>query len=399
MASIDSENLGGKGVRVVSLVQAETVTGPMKPLLMFAKNIQIACGGRHAISHSVMTTVRLRQRGGDENRFANAAVAAGLHVDMIHERFPFDPVILPQIARLLADRDPDIVESHDFKSHLLVWLLKKGGRLRGSRWLAFHHGYTRMSSRVRLYQQFDRISLRSADGVVTVCGPFVQELAQRGVSRERIHILANAIEIRNRLQEADTLDLRRRLGLEPSHKVIVSVGRLSAEKGHATLIDAYRRVAERLRADDLRIVLVGDGGEAATLRAKAADLTGRVIFAGQVEDPWPYYSMADVFTLPSLSEGSPLALFEAMSAGLPIVATSVGGIPDTVSNLVSAVLVAPGNVEALAGGLESLIRDPALAKRLAEGARTAALNFSPEKYTRERVSIYEALLRGERLER
>lgn len=395
MACVASEHLGGNGIRVVSLVQAETVTGPMKPLLMFAKNTKVACRGRRALSHSVMTTGRIRNgRAQTDNRFLKAAAAIGLAFDLIDERFPFDPAILPAIARRLTNRDPDIIESHDSKSHFLVWLLKKSGRFQGKHWLAFHHGYTQTSRRVRLYQQLDRVSLRAADGVVTVCAPFAQELVERGVERERIRVLVNAIEIHDRLPPSECVELRRRLGLEPSHAVILTVGRLSAEKGHAILLKAYRRLAERMGTRDLRLVIVGEGEEGARLRAESAELAGRVVFTGQVEDPWPYYCMADLFALPSYSEGSPLALFEAMSAGLPIVASSVGGIPETVSDLTSALLVAPGSAEALAGALERFLRDSDLARRVGEGALAAAERFSPEKYTQDRLSIYEALLGG-----
>lgn len=380
-------------IRVVGLVQAETVTGPMKPLLMFARNIQLPHRGRGRISYSVVTTVRASGNGPPlRNSFLQAAEAAGIAVDAVRERFVFDPTIVTNLARSLDASNPQIIESHDFKSHFLVWLLKKAGKIATSRWIAFHHGYTRMSNRVRIYQQLDRVSLHAADQVVTVCTPFLGQLIARGVQPNKITILANAIDNRNRVGLQEIFNLKRHMGLESADRVILSVGRLSAEKGHTTLIAAYRRLCKRLGSSNLRLVLVGDGGEAGNLRAASEDLGDRVLFTGHVADPWPYYCMADVFALPSYSEGSPLALFEAMSAGLPIVASSVGGIPETLSDATSALLVVPGVVEDLARALERILREADLAGLLGRGARAAAAQFSPEVYTERRLSIYESVM-------
>lgn len=393
MRQSDPDIPGDERMRLVSLVEAETVTGPMKPLLMFARNIQSSREGCTAISHSVVTTVRAPgKKPLGKNNFLRAADAAGLPVDVLRERFLFDWSILPQLADRLAARRPQIVETHDFKSHFLIWLLKRFRRIPGVRWVAFHHGYTRMSAKVLVYQQLDRLSLRAADRVVTVCTPFARQLAQRGVDPGRVRILANAIEDRIRTSDADMRHLKQRLGLQPTDRIIVSVGRLSAEKGHVTLISAYRKIMETSGSRRLRLVLVGDGGEAQSLRAAAADLGERIVFTGHVDDPWPYYCLADVFALPSYSEGSPLALFEAMSAALPIVASAVGGIPETLSNEASALLVTAGSADELAAALERVLSDADLAARLGQGASATARKFSPERYTRERISIYESVL-------
>ena len=393
MQKRDTDTSSREQVKVVSLVQAETVTGPMKPLLMFSRNIQALNDRCSRISHSAVTTVRTRGNTPlRPNVFLDAAKAVGLSVDVIPERFPFDPTILPHLAHYLADRMPQIVETHDFKSHFLIWLLKATRALSGVRWIAFHHGYTRMSPRVRIYQQFDRLSLRRADQVVTVCTSFVEQLVTRGVEPGRIRILPNAIECRTPPPDSDILTLKQRLGIQAADRIIVSVGRLSVEKGHATLIAAYRLLQKKSAHRNLRLVLVGDGGEMSNLRASAADLRDRVVFTGHVEDPWPYYCMADAFALPSYSEGSPLALFEAMSAALPIVASSVGGIPETLSDGASALLVRAGIANDLAFALDRVLRETSLADSLGRNAKAIAAQFTPELYTKRRISFYESLL-------
>jgi len=397
MRESNASNLLRDRIRLVSLVEAETVTGPMKPLLMFARNIQIPREGCTGILHTVVTTIRARRGPLGTNTFLRAAETAGLSVDLIRERFLFDWSVLPQLADCLAARKAQIIETHDFKSHLLIWILKKARRIPNASWIAFHHGYTRMSARVRLYQQLDRLSLRAADRVVTVCTPFVRQLVERGVEPSRIKILVNAIENRARTPQTELLDLRHRLGLRPTDRIVTSVGRLSVEKGHATLLAAYRILCKKLESQDLRLVLVGDGGEMDSLKAAAQELGECVVFTGHVDDPWPYYCLSDVFVLPSYSEGSPLALFEAMSAGLPIVASAVGGIPETLSDGTSALLVPAGAVGELACALERVLCDSNLAGRLGQGAGEVAQQFTPERYVRDRVSIYESLLTNRRL--
>ena len=380
------ENRGEDRIRLVSMVEAETVTGPMKPLLMFTRHVHGPGIDSITVSHSAVTTVRTSgQKPLGRNAFLRAADDAGLPIDLLRERFLFDWSILSQLAECLADRKPDVVETHDVKSHFIMWLLKMYGRIQGARWAAFHHGYTRTSARVFMYQQLDRISLRAADRVVTVCEPFVHQLVRRGVNPSKITILKNAVEERARPTDFELQCLRRRLGLQTADRIILSVGRLSPEKGHKTLIAAYRQLRLIVGMQDLRLVLVGDGGHAKVLKSAAADLGSEVLFVGHVEDPWPFYCLADVFVLPSHSEGSPLALFEAMSAALPIIASAVGGVPETLCNGVSAVLVSAGSEPALARALEHVLSDAKFADSIRRGARAAVEECSPVRYIGQRL--------------
>jgi glycosyltransferase involved in cell wall biosynthesis len=378
-----------KRMRLLSIVEASSVTGPLKPLLMFSRLARTGVGRHPPIHHSLLTTSRIR-RGGKhvESDMLRAARADGLEVDVVPEQFAFDPRVLGAMAQAIRMRAPDVVETHDFKSHFLFWLLRRTRAVVGPRWLAFHHGYTRMSPRVRLYQQFDRLSLREADKVVTLCKPFVEQLEARGVSRARITVITNAIAPRLRLSATEVLALRQSLGIEATELLMVSVGRLSREKGHADLIRAFRMATRQMPANSCRLLLVGDGGERTELMSQAMDLGDRIRFVGHQADAWPYFCMADIFVLPSHTEGSPLVLLEAMAAGLPIVATTVGGIPEVVRDGESAVLVPSADVKRLASSLSALARDPALREALGSAARVSVQQFSPQAYTSRLLSLY-----------
>ncbi len=211
--------------------------------------------------------------------------------------------------------------------------------------------------------------LNTADGIVCQSQQFKQELAEAGVRADRITILTNGIEL-ERFHAHDKSEARRRLGLPQAAPLVLTVGRLSPSKGHAHLLKAAAAIRERVA--DAVFVLVGDGDLRAELESQAAalGLDGAVMFAGsQKQSEIPLWlSAADVFALPSLLDGSPNILLEAMACGLPIVATTVGGIPEMITDGHDGLLIAPGSSEALARKLTDLLEDPVHRKLLSDNA-------------------------------
>ena len=122
-----------------------------------------------------------------------------------------------------------------------------------------------------------------------------------------------------------------------------------------------------------------------------------VIFTGQVNDVHPFYAIADVFVLPSHSEGSPNVLLEAMAANLPVVATAVGGVPEMVADHESALLVPANDPPSLAAAISNMLADKNLALRLATNASTLVdTRFDPETYARSLVKIYREAIERRR---
>ena len=376
-------------LRVLALVEATTVTGPAKNLIRFCEMVQTDPAAGLAIS--IAAFHRQAPAGSESNAFLDAVRAAGIELDVIPERGRFDPSVLPVLREIVARRRPDIIQTHAPKSHFLVrWM----GLQRSRGWIAFHHGDTAEDLKMRLYTQLDRWSLRAAHRSVTVCEPFGDLLIGRGVRRERLQIVPNAMAAAPLVAKEDVSALRDRLALSPDARVILSVGRLSTEKGHADLLAAVRLLLRNRPQLAIKLILVGDGVERPTLERAAAapDLASSIIFAGHCLNVWPYYSLADVFALPSHSEGSPNALLEAMAAGVPIVACKVGGVPETVEDGSSALLVPPANPAAMASALARVLEDPALAARLASnGSERLLTRFSPEARYRALLDIYRSV--------
>jgi len=174
----------------------------------------------------------------------------------------------------------------------------------------------------------------------------------------------------------------------------LSVGRLSREKAQIDLIAAAAHLRRINPERKFRLVLVGDGPERGRLEAAAATagLPRPIVFAGQQKDVRPWFGIAQLFVLPSKSEGSPNVLLEAMAAGVPIVSTAVGGVPEMIEHEWSGLLTPTGDPESLARDMERLMADPALAARLAGNASVAVRErFSPDVYRRTVMRAYSEL--------
>ena len=192
-------------------------------------------------------------------------------------------------------------------------------------------------------------------------------------------------------------EARRDLGLSSFDPLLGAVGRLSPEKGHLHLLRALPAIAAAFPGAGC--VLAGDGRARLDLEEEARRLGvgGRVVFLGQRRDVSRVLAALDLFVQPSVYEGFGLSLLEAMAAGLPVVASRVGGIPEMVDDGESGVLVPPGDAEALAAAAIGLLRDPGRRRRLGETAAFRARQRHSIALEAARVdALYARVLGGDR---
>ncbi len=246
------------------------------------------------------------------------------------------------------------------------------------------------------YLAIERMLGAITDARICVSRDIVEIRRRReGTPERKLVYIPNAVDtVRFRSPSRDRARVFAEFGWDPAQPLVVAVGRLEPEKNYELLVRSIDRL--RSRFPSIRCLLVGDG----RCRAELANLVDSlgiaslVTLAGARADIPDLLGAADVFVLSSLKEGLPVSLLEAMAAGRGIVATSVGGIPETIRDGESGLLVPSGDVEALAGGIARLLADEGLRARLGRSARDdAERDYDVRKIVGRVESLYEETYR------
>ena len=304
----------------------------------------------------------------------------GFEPETFRLRFPFDPGCVMGLVRTLKRRGVGVVHSHEFT--MAVYGAAAASLLRVPHLLTMHGGLG-FADRWRRRAAFRWASRRSR-AVVAVSRAGALALSRRlGMPHSALTVVPNGI----RPDPPSGAEVKAELGLESGALLVLAVGNLYPVKGHAVLV----RALARCREIPWHLAIAGRGGEAEPLTRLVADLgcTPRVHLLGYRADVADLLSAADVYAMPSLSEGLPLALLEAMFAGKAIAVSGVGGIPEAVRDGEEALLVPPGDDLALSAALDRLLRDAPLRARLGATARgTAQSRFSVEAMTDAYERLY-----------
>lgn len=283
------------------------------------------------------------------------------------------------IAQLCAEFSPDVVHSHGSRTDVVDG---EAIRTLGVATVSTLHGWTRGSFKNRIYEYLHARSLRRFDAVIAVSEPIAKLLASDGVPASRVHLLRNAFA--SVAEPMPRPDARRLLELSPDERVVGWVGRLSHEKG----IDVFVEAIARLRGEQVLGCVLGDGPERGRETSHAERIGAHVAWRGMVPTAGQLCAAFDVFVQSSRTEGTPIALLEAIAAGTPVVATRVGGVPDVVSEN-EATLVPSENPAALADAIASVFADPeAAAARARRATERLATAFGAESWLDRHEEIY-----------
>ena len=315
------------------------------------------------------------------------AEIAGLAVQRIPCRSRFDWRTVRRIRAIIERDGIDLVHAHGYKANFYALL---AGRVAEVPVTATCHNWLGKSRSMRAYARLDRYLLRFFDGVAAVSRSVAEQLGHVG-TRQRVRVIPNGVPapgpgIGSGL--ADQIRMGDRI-------VVGTVARLSAEKGTSVLIEAAAKICPDF--PQALFVVVGDGPLRSSLEARVRELgmKEQFLFAGERNDVDQIYRSFDVYVLPSFQEGMPMALLEAMAAGLPVVATKVGGVPDLVCDPSVGTLVEPGDPTAIATGIRDLLSDQSRRERMGSNARRRVeTQFSAAAMAQNYVELYqEALLR------
>jgi glycosyltransferase involved in cell wall biosynthesis len=288
-------------------------------------------------------------------------------------------VILPEVLRLV--KWCDVVHLHGVSSKNIA-VTAAARLLRKPIVLSLHTMGADEPGPVRRSGPLSWWAFRSAARYLSVSAPLRQSYLDAGLPSDRIEQVGNGIDIDEFAPAAvdQKRVLRRALRLDPDRPMVLFVGFFSQDKQPRVLFDAWLRMRD-VHHLDATLVMVGatksgyyevDENLADDMRAAAESrgLADRLTFTGSLHDVHEYFRAADVFVLPSRREGLPVALMEAMSCGLPCIASRLPGATDTlIADGVSGLLVAPGDVAAFADALKVMLNEPDRAARMGAAAR------------------------------
>ena len=288
-------------------------------------------------------------------------------------------------ARLLASQEPHVVHTHGYRPDVVD---SGVARSLGFPTVSTVHGFTGGGLKNRFYEGLQRKAHGRMDAVVAVSRPLARHLEREGLPRERIQVVGNAWS-----EDPDFLprdEARRTLKCPDGDLHLGWVGRMSREKGPDLLVDALRH----LDGVPVRVSMVGVGAVLPRVqqRAREGGVSHLVGWHGLLPDAVRYFQAFDVLVLSSRSEGSPMVLFEAMAAGVPIVATAVGGVPDMVSSR-EALLVPAEDPAALAEAIRQVAADPEGANARARSAHARLRReFNVERWVAAYDEVYRAVM-------
>jgi glycosyltransferase involved in cell wall biosynthesis len=312
-----------------------------------------------------------------------------------------DLAALAELVRLIRRERPAIVHTHTSKAgfigRLAAVIARAPAVIHQPHGHIFYGYYS--PRRTAVFTALERQAARWTDRIITLTDRGAQEHLARGIGRAEQYVAVPSGVPTAELRAAAPPrgEARARLGLDPDAFIVVGLGRLVPIKGFDLLARALPALIAQIPS--ARVLLVGDGAERAHLGAIAASMgvAERLRMTGETTDVASYLAAADVVAVPSRNEGMGRVIVEAMALGLPVVATTVGGIPDVVTDGECGRLVEPEDTDALAAALIELGRDPALRRKLGEAAVRRAEAFSTAVASEKLLAVYATLVRAKGL--
>ncbi len=363
--------------KVLHLIGSNLVGGPEKQILhhaidMKGSDYDIEVGSFQDLSDRPEVLVAAEQ-----NDLGTVCLPGGVHLGLVDE-----------LSNILRKKPGYLLCTHGFKSNVVGYLAARKTR---TRHMAFLRGWTAENLRVSFYEVLERQALKRAQWVVCVSRKQAEEVARLRGKRVAPFVIPNAmLPPYARKQEKEVS--RAALGIPENAFVFGSVGRLSPEKGHRFLVSAFHELCTHQdEARPMHLIVVGDGREQPSLEAQAARLgiTERVTFAGFQGSPGDWMRLFDCLVQPSLTEGTPNSVLEAMSLKVPVVATAVGGVVDLIADGRNGLLASSGDPHALAVAMKRMMDSPDLRQRFLIDALTASVEYSPALQRQRLVAAYE----------
>lgn len=313
----------------------------------------------------------------------------GLKTEVFFCRSQFDIKTIMKIRKFIKENKMDIIHSHGYKSNFYGLLASLNLNINR---ITTCHNWIGNGRKMKLYEYIDKLLLRNFDKVIAISEELKNEILRSGIFK--VMIINNGIDIeRFKLQATGhRLKIKEAFGIKENEKAIGTVGRLTVEKGHSYLIETFEKAVKEF--PDTKLLIVGDGPlkESLESRAMSLGLKDNIIFTGIRNDIPELLSIMDIFVLPSLKEGMPMVLLEAMAARKAIIATKVGAVIKIIDDGVTGLLIKPTDVNSMCDCLTRLLKNTEKARLLSEKAyEKVKSEFSASKMAEQYFGEYRRL--------
>ncbi|MGZ4855590.1 MAG: glycosyltransferase family 4 protein [Candidatus Angelobacter sp.] len=358
----------------------------------------ISSGGYYGAENMLLNLCASQEKAGCQNslllfynvhapnvEFYERARRRGLSVRMVHCQGRADWRAVRQIEEYIQEDGIDLLHTHGYKADLYGYV---AARRSHKPVVATCHNWVGGTAALGIYNHLDRMALKRFNALAAVSDAVAQRLLDSGVPARKIKTIANGIDVepfeRAQPLPAPTFD---------RDKVVGMVARLDLQKGFEYLLRAVRELCGVFR--ELKVVIVGEGPDRKAIEdmIRQYGLQSTVILAGKQSDMPGVYAAMDIFVLPSLNEGLPMTILEAMAASKPVIATKVGAIPTLIRNGETGLLVEARDTDGLRKAIARLLSDPDLCRRMgAEGHDWVSRNYTSEAMALKYRQMYEEVL-------
>ncbi len=364
--------------KVVHLIASHKIGGAERLLLAFAQAIDLN-------RFDVVLAIFVRPEY-DNDILWKEAEKLKIPLEPVVIRSAFDFNQLRDIEAIIRKHKPAVLHTHGYKTNILAFLFAKRFNIKV---ISTVHGWLHADRLItRFLNQVNLLCLRRFDNIIAVSEAVKTGLEKCGIPAAKITVIKNIPAFSSGGPSAAG-SVKDKLGISPQAKLVGFIGRLEKVKGGAQFIDAALSALETRK--DLHFLLIGDGSQKPVLEemVEKSGQQSHFHFTGYLSDPTEAFNSLDLYVLSSLDEGIPLTLLEAMSFGIPVIATKVGGVPEVITNGLNGILLPPDNAPAMAAAIVNILAgDADRNKMVATAKKDIAMKYDVRTWIAKIEKLY-----------
>ena len=375
--------MNSEKITVMHIRDSNGIYGAERVILTLGKNIN-----REGYNFMLLC---MRRKDGRSEKLINRARECGMNVIPVDVNGRIDFNAIVEMRRILKNNEVSIIHSHDYKSDLYALIASIN---LGVKRVATVHGSTRDSLKKKIYLfATERFVYKYFDKLIAVSEDIYRYLKKYHHKPNHVEVIQNGIDFSIISSETENENAEPSFSFSNRHKVFAVIGRLFPDKGHRFFLEAFAKVCKDYSS--AMAIIVGDGPTKDEIMKHLRELSleNHVQVCGVRSDMKTVYENIDFLVIPSLREGLPYVLLEAMVCKVPVLASAVGDIPQLIKDGVTGYLVRAGDIDALEKRMKEMMINPYKCKEMAEKAYQVVLErFSAERMVRDTEKLYKSIV-------